>query len=89
MIQPGPYFTLDAPLVRILGLYSNVLENPGVIATSTDPSGKVSFENLGTAQLTYLEAALTRIKKEKFAGCGNLRGASSAVQLRASTRGRW
>ena len=68
MIQPGPYFTLDAPLVRILGLYSNVLENPGVIATSTDPSGKVSFPDLGTAQLTYLEAALTRIKKEKFTG---------------------
>ncbi len=26
MIQPGVYFTLEAPFVRILGLYSNVLE---------------------------------------------------------------
>ena len=32
MIQPGVYFTLDSPLVRILGLYSNVLEDPGVIS---------------------------------------------------------
>ena len=33
MIQPGVYFTLDAPLVRILGLYSNRLEDPGVISS--------------------------------------------------------
>jgi Calcineurin-like phosphoesterase len=32
MIQPGVYFTLEAPFVRILGLYSNVLEDPGVIS---------------------------------------------------------
>jgi hypothetical protein len=32
MIQPGLYFTLQAPLVRILGIYSNVLEDPGVIS---------------------------------------------------------
>jgi hypothetical protein len=32
MIQPGVYFTLDAPFVRIIGLYSNVLEDPGVIS---------------------------------------------------------
>jgi hypothetical protein len=32
MIQPGVYFTLDAPFVRILGIYSNVLEDPGVIS---------------------------------------------------------
>ena len=28
-IQPGVYFTLEAPFVRILGLYSNCLEDPG------------------------------------------------------------
>src|SRR5580704_14917721 len=32
MIQPGVYFTFDAPFVRILGVYSNVLEDPGVIS---------------------------------------------------------
>jgi hypothetical protein len=32
-IQPGVFFTFEAPLLRILALYSNVLENPGVIAS--------------------------------------------------------
>src|ERR1700761_8483903 len=31
MTQPGVYFTLDAPFVSIIGLYTNVLEGPGVI----------------------------------------------------------
>jgi len=57
-IQPGVYFTLEAPFLRILVLYSNTLEDPGVIA---DP-------NIGSAQLTYLETALRRVKSEKFAG---------------------
>jgi len=33
MDQPGVYFTLDAPIVSIVGLYTNVLEGPGVIST--------------------------------------------------------
>jgi hypothetical protein len=33
MIQPGVYYTLEAPFVRLLGLYSNTLEDPGVIST--------------------------------------------------------
>ena len=37
MIQPGVYFTLEAPLVRILGIYSNMLENPGVISSTKNP----------------------------------------------------
>jgi hypothetical protein len=57
-VQPGVYFTLDAPFVRILVLYSNTLEDPGVIA---DP-------DIGNEQLTYLRAALNRVKQEKFAG---------------------
>jgi hypothetical protein len=36
MTQPGVYFTLDAPLVSIIGIYTNVLEGPGVL---TDQSG--------------------------------------------------
>jgi hypothetical protein len=31
MTQPGVYWMLDAPFVRIIGLYSNCLENPGFL----------------------------------------------------------
>jgi hypothetical protein len=69
MIQPSVYFTLEAPLVRILGIYSNMLENPGVISTTPNPTtGKPTFPQLTDVQLAYLTAALTRIKTEKFAG---------------------
>ncbi len=57
-IQPGVFFTLDAPFVRILVLYSNTLEDPGVISNPT----------IGDSQLSYLKAALARVKKEKFTG---------------------
>jgi hypothetical protein len=57
-IQPGVFYTFDAPYVRILALYSNTLEDPGVIANET----------IGNAQLAFLEAALTRAKKERYAG---------------------
>ncbi len=33
MNQPGVYFTLDAPFVSIVGLYTNVLDGPGVISS--------------------------------------------------------
>jgi hypothetical protein len=66
MIQPGVYFTLEAPFVRVLGLYSNVLEDPGVISGQTGTSGANTV--LDGRQVAFLTAALTRIKKEKFAG---------------------
>jgi len=62
-IQPAVYFTLEAPFIRILGLYSNCLEDPGVISHQ---GGK--FPYLGQTQVDFLKAALARIKKEKFAG---------------------
>jgi Calcineurin-like phosphoesterase len=71
MIQPGVYFTLEAPLVRILGIYSNMLENPGVISSTPDPTkpgSPAAFPNIPDVQLDYLTAALTRVKQEKFAG---------------------
>jgi hypothetical protein len=71
MIQPGVYFTLEAPLVRILGIYSNMLENPGVISSTPDPTkagSPAKFPNISDVQLDYLAAALTRVKQEKFAG---------------------
>lgn len=62
-IQPGVYFTLEAPFVRIIGLYSNCLEDPGVISTQ---GGKYPF--LTDVQLTFLETALKRVKTDKFKG---------------------
>lgn len=38
MTQPGVYFTLDAPYVRIIGLFSNALEDPGVISSESPGS---------------------------------------------------
>ena len=63
IIQPGVYFTLEAPFIRILALYSNVLEDPGVIS---DQGGTMA--GLDGRQIAYLTAALTRVKNEKFAG---------------------
>ena len=63
MIQPGVYFTLDAPFVRILGLYSNVLEDPGVISGQ---NGQNTV--LDNRQIAFLTAALGRVKSDKFTG---------------------
>jgi hypothetical protein len=64
MTEPGVYFTLNAPFVKIIGLYSNTSEGPtqGVI------SGKVA----GSAQLTFLQqqlqaAAAARKSGDRFA----------------------
>jgi Calcineurin-like phosphoesterase/Iron/zinc purple acid phosphatase-like protein C len=63
MIQPGVYYTFDAPFVRILGLYSNVLEDPGVIS---DQGG--TYATLDQRQVTFLTTALARVKSEAYAG---------------------
>jgi Calcineurin-like phosphoesterase/Iron/zinc purple acid phosphatase-like protein C len=63
MIQPGVFFTLEAPFVRILGLYSNVLEDPGVI--SGENGNNTVLDN---RQIAFLTAALKRVKSDKFAG---------------------
>jgi hypothetical protein len=62
MIEPAVYFTFDAPFVRILGLYSNVLEDPGVI------SSQGGTNSLDDRQITFLTAGLQRIKREDYAG---------------------
>ena len=62
-IQPGVYFTFEAPFVRILGVYSNCLEDPGIIAAEGE-----NYSYLGNAQLDFLKAALERIQKEQFTG---------------------
>jgi Calcineurin-like phosphoesterase len=63
MIQPGVYFTLEAPFVRVLGLYSNVLEDPGVISGE---NGQNTV--LDGRQIAFLTAALKRVKSDKFTG---------------------
>ena len=89
MIEPGVYFTLDAPLVRILGIYSNILEDPGVFKlTTADPTtGKPTFPQISDVQLAYLTEALTRVKTDKFAGAVLIAVHHPPYTL-ASTRGR-
>jgi predicted phosphodiesterase len=55
MTQPGVYFTLNAPYVKIIGLYSNTGESTGVISDSTT----------GTAQLTFLLAQLQEAASQR------------------------
>jgi len=62
MTQPAVYFTLDAPFVSIVGLYSNVLEGPGVI------SSQGGHFPIGDDQLTFLKSELKRLKPQHDAG---------------------
>ena len=64
MTQPGVYFTLDAPYVSIIGLYSNVLDSgAGVISSQ---GGK--FPAVGDVQLAFLQSELKRLKPDRQAG---------------------
>lgn len=63
MVQPGVYFALDMPFVRILCLFSNALEDPGVISSE---DGR--WPNVPDFQLEFLEAQLTKIRDEKYEG---------------------
>lgn len=66
MTQPGVYFTLDAPFVRIIGLFSNALEDPGVI--SSQKSQKTKWPGVPDDQLTFLTAQLKNIKAQNYTG---------------------
>jgi hypothetical protein len=63
MTQPGVYFTLDAPFVRIIGLFSNALEDPGVISNLDKKWPEVS-----DIQIDFLRAQLKLIKQQNFSG---------------------
>jgi hypothetical protein len=58
--QPGVYFTLDAPFVKIIGLYSNVSEG--------STSGVLSGTKIGTAQIAFLQNQLQAAAKQRAAG---------------------
>lgn len=63
MTQPGVYYALDVPFARILCLFSNALEDPGLISGE---DGR--WPGVPDLQLDFLEAQLTRIKTEAYAG---------------------
>jgi hypothetical protein len=60
MDQPGVYFSLNAPFVKLIGLYSNTSEGgtEGVIANS----------KVGDAQLNFLKQQLAAAKVERDKG---------------------
>jgi hypothetical protein len=63
MTQPGVYFTLDAPYVSIIGLYSNVLDGgPGI---SSSQNGHFP---IGDEQLAFLTAELARLRPAREKG---------------------
>lgn len=62
MDQPGVYFTLNAPFVKIVGMYSNTSEG--------GTSGIIAGPNIGNAQLDFLDKALAQAKAERDAGKG-------------------
>ena len=79
MTQPGVYFALDAPFVRILGLFSNALEDPGVISSESGMAGASGKGKKGKAatakwpvvpdyQLDFLTAQLQQIKSSNYQG---------------------
>ena len=56
--QPGVYWYLNAPFIDIIGLYSNVAENPGYISGPT----------IGTAQKDWFTQALKNILAARNTG---------------------
>lgn len=56
--QPGVYWMLDTPFVQIIGLYSNMAENPGYI----------SAPSIGTAQKDFLTQTLKTIAQQRKTG---------------------
>jgi hypothetical protein len=60
MTQPGVYFTLNAPFVKVIGLYSNTGETAGVLSGAKG----------GAAQLKFLQQQLKAAAKERAQGQG-------------------
>jgi hypothetical protein len=60
MDQPGVYFTLNAPFVKFIGLYSNTSEG--------GTEGVISGPTVGDEQLIFLEQQLALAKTERANG---------------------
>ena len=63
MTQPGLYYALDAPFVRVIALFSNALEDPGVISSQDG-----HWPGVPDIQLDFLRAQLQKIKQDRYAG---------------------
>lgn len=50
LMQPGVYFALEAPFVRVIGLFSNALEDPGVISSESGTAGAFAPVGKGAAK---------------------------------------
>jgi len=83
LMQPGVYFSLDAPYVRIIGLFSNALEDPGVISSESGGTVGAAAKGKGKGkrkkgggtwpavpdyQLAFLTAQLQQIKATNYEG---------------------
>lgn len=62
MTQPAVYFTLDAPFISIIGLYSNVMDTGGGIISSQGGHYPIS-----DIQLDFLTSELKRLKPDRTA----------------------
>jgi hypothetical protein len=62
MTQPGVYFLLDAPFVKVIGLYSNTGEGT--------TQGVISDPTVGMAQLTFLQDQLASAAAARKKGDG-------------------
>ncbi|HVH31352.1 MAG TPA: metallophosphoesterase family protein, partial [bacterium] len=60
LTQPGVYFTLEAPFLRIIGLYSNTSEG--------GTQGVISGGVVGSAQLTFLQQQLQAAAQARTRG---------------------
>jgi len=60
MDEPGVFFTLTAPFVRFIGLYSNTSEG--------GTEGVISGPSVGDSQLIFLEQQLAAAKAERATG---------------------
>jgi hypothetical protein len=65
MTQPGVYYALDVPFARILCLFSNALEDPGVISSQ---KARGNWHGVPDYQLEFLEAQLHKIKTDEYDG---------------------
>ena len=55
--QPGVYFAFDAPFITLIGLYSNVLEDPGIISSQGG-----QYPLINDDQMVFLTTQLKRVK---------------------------
>jgi hypothetical protein len=63
MTQPGVYFTLDAPFVSIIGLWTNCLDHFGIISTQNGTYPAITDQQLG-----FLTSELKRLAADRNAG---------------------